>query len=94
MQKLGIYLKNKTPPRPNHFLKIQWEIHFFTFLNIDRNAIFFNSNYIALYEKTAFKTDFGPREVSELENLHFHFHAFSGWGTSRSPKSVLKAVFS
>ena len=22
---------NKTLPRPNHFLKIQWEIHFFTF---------------------------------------------------------------
>ena len=26
MQKLGRYLKNKTPPRPNHFLKIQSEI--------------------------------------------------------------------
>ena len=24
--------------RGNPFLKIQWEIHFFTFLNIDRNA--------------------------------------------------------
>ena len=54
----------------------------------------YNCNYMALYEKTAFKTDFGPQEVPELENLHFHFHSFYGWGSSRSPKSVLKAVFS
>ena len=32
------FAKNKTLPRPNHFLKIQWEIHFFTFLNTDRNG--------------------------------------------------------
>ena len=38
MKKIGVYLTNKTLPRPNHFLKIQWEIHFLTFLNIDRNA--------------------------------------------------------
>ena len=25
------------PPWSNHILKIQWEIHFFTFLNTDRN---------------------------------------------------------
>ena len=24
-------------------------------------------------------------------NLHYHFHAFSGWGTSRGPKLFLKA---
>ena len=30
--------KNYTLPRPNHFLKIQWKIHFLTFLNTDRNA--------------------------------------------------------
>ena len=52
-----------------------------------------NSNYIALYQKTAFETDFGPREIPKLENLPFHFHAFSGWGTSQSPNSVLEAVF-
>ena len=40
------------------------------------------SNYIRLYEKTAFKNDFVPREGSEPENLHFLFHAFSCWGTS------------
>jgi hypothetical protein len=32
------FAKNKTLPRPNHFLKIQWEIHFLTFLNTERNA--------------------------------------------------------
>ena len=66
------------------------------FKNTDQNApkkIILNCNYIALHLKSAFKTDFGPREVPELENLHFHFHVFSGWGTSKSPKSVLKEVF-
>ena len=52
-----------------------------------------NSNYITLYEKNAFGFNFGPWEVPELENMHFHFHAFSGWGTSRDKKSGLKAVF-
>ena len=32
------FVKNKTSPRSNHFLKIQWKIHFLTFLNIDRNS--------------------------------------------------------
>ena len=62
--------KNKTLSRPNHLLKIQLEIHFFTFLNTDRNAPkkILNSNYIVLYEKTAFKTDFGLWEVPQPEN--------------------------
>ena len=46
-----------------------------------------------LYDKTAFKNDFGSREVTKLENLHFLFHAFSCWGTSRGPKLFPKAVF-
>ena len=33
------------------------------------------------------------REIAKRENLHFHFHAFTGWGTSQCPKSFLKAVF-
>ena len=49
-----------------------------------------NSIYITLYDKTAFGTEFGLREAPKMENLHFHFHAFSGWGTSRGSKSVLK----
>ena len=65
--------------RGNPSLKIQWEVHFFYFFIIRRNVHFFFRTVIciALYEKTAFKTDFGPQEVPKLENLHFH--AFSGW---------------
>ena len=39
--------------------------------------------------KTAFGNHFGPWEVPKLENLYFHFHAFSG----RGPKLFPKAVF-
>ena len=44
--------------------------------------------------KTLFRFDFGPRKVPQPENMHFHFHAFSGWGTSRGPKLNLKAFSS
>ena len=56
----------------NAFLKIQWEIHFFnTFFTITRNAPpkkkkNLNCNYIALYEKIALETDFGPWEVPKI----------------------------
>ena len=68
------------------------EINFLTFLNTYRNApqFFFNSNFITLYGKNAFRNDLGPWEVPKLQNLHFHFYAFSGWGTSRGPKSFPK----
>ena len=33
---------------------------------------------------------FGLREVPKLENLHFHFHAFSGWSTSWGPNFFWK----
>ena len=32
--------------------------------------------------KNAFGIDFGAQEVPKLINMHFHFYAFSGWGTS------------
>ena len=62
--------------------KIQWKIHFLIYLNTDRKAPkkFLNSNYLALCEKTTLETAFGPQEVPKLKNIHFHFHAFSGWG--------------
>ena len=41
-----------------------------------------NSKYIALCVKTAFRNNFGPLKVPKLENPHFHFHVFSGWGSS------------
>ena len=75
---------------------MQWEINFFNLLNIGQNTPkkIKNINYIVLYGKTAFKLDFGNCEVPQPENMHFHFHAFSDWGTSRGPKLILKAVFS
>ena len=44
-----------------------------------------NSNYIRLYQKTTFGFKFGLREGPNQktdENMHLHFHAFSGRGTS------------
>ena len=55
------------------------------------HEIFFEPIYIILYEKKAFGTDFGLWEAPKPENLHFHFYAFSCWGTSQGPKSVPKA---
>ena len=26
--------------------------------------------------------------MKKLDNLHFHFHMFSGWGTSQEPKLI------
>ena len=62
-------------------------------LNIGQNAPqkIKNSNYIVLHGKNAFRFNFRPREVPQPENMHFRFHAFSGWGTSRGPKLNLKA---
>ena len=54
---------------------------------------FFNSFNIGLYKKTVFRLNIGPREVFKIENPNFHFHAFSGWCTSRGLISNLKAVF-
>ena len=34
-----------------------------------------------------------PREMPQLEHLHFHCHTFSGWGTSRGQKLFPKTVF-
>ena len=45
-----------------------------------------NSSFIVLYEKTALRFDFGPRKVPQPENMHFHFHALSGWGTFQGQK--------
>ena len=54
------------------------------------SKIFFsNSDYMALFSETAFQKDFGPQEVPEPEKSAL---SLSDWGTSRGPKSVLKAV--
>ena len=61
----------KKPCNPSaEDLKIQWEINFLTFLITDQNTkkIIQNSYCKALYQKIAFKTDFGPREVLQPKN--------------------------
>ena len=35
----NFYSAQIMPPWSNHNLKIQWEIHFLTFLNTDRNTL-------------------------------------------------------
>ena len=52
---------------------------------------FFNSNYMRLYQKTAFRFDFGVWEVHESESVCFYEN--SGWGTYQSQKFIFKAVF-
>ena len=44
---------------------------------------------MALLSETAFQNDFGPQEVTKQEKSAL---SLSDWGTSRGPKSVLKAV--
>ena len=45
-------------------------MYFWTFLKTEQNASkkLQNYNYVALYQKTALKTDFGPREVPQQED--------------------------
>ena len=45
------------------------------------------------FMRTFFRFDFGPGKVPQPKNMHFHFHAFYGWGTFQGPKLNLKAVF-
>ena len=77
-------------------LKCNGKSIFFTLLNMNQNAPFKkkkNSNYSVLYEKNAFRFNFGPREVPQPENAWKWKCMFSGWGTLRGPKSNLKAFF-
>ena len=66
---------------------------FLAFGILELSTHIYKCNYIVLYEKNAFRFHLGPREVPQPENMHFHFHAFSGWGTSHGPKFILKAFF-
>ena len=52
------------------FLKYNGTSIFLLFQILTKMLQFFflNSNYIALYKKTFFKTDFGPQEMLQPEN--------------------------
>ena len=52
-----------------------------------------NSNYVGLYEKTAFIFDFQPCKVPQPENTHFHFHAFFWFGHLPRVKIESKSSF-
>ena len=43
---------------------------------------FFKRPFLVETLHNVFEINVGPREVPKLENLHFHLHALSGWGTS------------
>ena len=68
-KKLASQLEKKTQNPYEQDLKIQCKIHFLTVLNIGRNAQKNQSSkYIVLYEKNAFRFNFGPQEVPQPEN--------------------------
>ena len=46
------------------------------FLGQNAPKFFLNSNYIALYQKTAFGFDPGPREVPEPENMQIRVFVY------------------
>ena len=54
-------------PKPNHILKIQYEIHFLTFLNTDQNGKKIEQNYGHTHFKSALKINFRRREVVKLK---------------------------
>ena len=70
------FLMNKDVPLTKSHFESTMENSFFTFLITDQKAIFFNSNYLTLYEKNAFRNDFKHWEVPKLENMHFHLQAY------------------
>ena len=77
----------------NYILKIQWEIHFLTFSNTDQNAKKIKTKkYLALYWKTALKTDFGPWRVPQPGNAWKWKCMFSISGTFRIQNQFLKQV--
>ena len=74
-------------------LKIQWEINFSFFLKYSSKRKKKNCNYIALFKKSAFKVNFGLREVVELKMMNRRRVGIFRSSTSRSPKLFPKADF-
>ena len=58
-----------------------------------RSKISFESSFLIKCYIITILNFFSGAFRSEPESLHFHYHAFSVWGTSWGQKSVLKAVF-
>ena len=81
------FRRKNCPPHPNHFLKIQWEIHFFTFLNTDQNAPKrkFRIEIWTFSFQICFKNQFSTSGSGPTENTQIRLT------TSRSPKLIQKA---
>ena len=47
-----------------------------------------------IYDKSAFRFNFGTQEVPQLEIMHFNLHVFYGWIISQGPNVNLKQIFS
>ena len=70
-KKLASQLEKKALNPSAQDLKMQWKINLFTLLNKGQNAKKkrnYNRYYIVLYEKNAFRLNFGPLEVPQPEN--------------------------
>ena len=87
------FVKKVTLPRSNHIFKIQWEIHFLTFLNTDQNAPKKNleQKYGYSHFKSALKINFRPREVVKQKIHVYAYTCIFRLTTSRSQKLTFKA---
>ena len=84
----------KNPWNPSaQDLKIQWGIHFLTFLNTDRNAPKknFEQKYGHSHFKSALKINFQLWEVVKLKMHVYANTCIFSWTTSRSRKLIFKA---
>ena len=82
------------PKTLKHPFKIQWEIHFFTFSNTDRNAPKnkLEQNYGYSHFKSAFKIHFRLREVVKLKKSKYAYLCISSLTPSRSQKLILNSL--
>ena len=80
-------------PFKNYNFKIQWEIHFFTFLNIDRDSLKkkLEYKYGHSYFKSAFGISFGLREVVKRKIRKYMYLRIFRLAPSQSPKLIPKA---
>ena len=96
-----IWTNSKTPmvnllknlrPFQNYNFKIQWEIHFFTFLNIGRNSSKkkLEQEYGHSHFKSAFGINFRLREVVKRKIRKYAYLCIFHLTTSRSPKLIPK----
>ena len=92
--------KQKTLRWSNHFLKIQLEIHFFTFLNIDRNASkkILNRNMDILFSNLLSESilDFGKWSNGKYANMRvfgpYFYSNFFLWSVLMEGKKVKKWI--